>query len=88
MKKLMISAVLVGFAAASVFGADLVNKESTAKKVRVDYGHDIVVEYNHRPGYTYKNICSNCKVTTDGVELSISGDDRAVIQNGKVIAEE
>ncbi len=82
----MIMGIILG--AASLQAADLKNADSQKRAVKIDYGNGIELSYIHAPGYLYKNICSNCSVTIEGVKTDLSGGALAVIQGGKAILQE
>lgn len=87
MKKAILFVLLVAFSAGSLFAVDLTNKDAESVHVKVDYGHQ-VIEYDHPAGYTYENICSNCKITIGGATMEVMGSQKVAIQGGKAVSEE
>lgn len=87
MKKIVFALFAI-LALGSVYGVDLTNADGEKVHVKLDYGHDIVIEYDHIPGYTYENICANCKITVGQETTDVFGSDKYKIQGGKVVAAE
>ena len=75
---------LFAFGSALVAG-DLKNEDSAAVKAKLDYGHDIVIEVNMKPGYTYRYVCAHCTITVGDTSVEVSDYDNAVIRGGKVV---
>lgn len=73
------------FLAANVLAGDLRNEDSRRYEVKV-YESSTTRNTSIEPNTTVLSICSNCEIEVVGVgKIKISGSERAVIKNGKLV---